>query len=117
MAFNSLINTGQVIPNYRERKQLIYRDPKFLPNTILLLDTANITSGTISNPTWLMPTQIRGAYAFSLKSLQMNVSWYNVLVSQTITVTYGANPNTYPTTITIPAGRYDYNNYIGHILQ
>lgn len=111
MSFNTFVQQGQVIPNYLERKQILYRDPAFQPTTVLVLDTSNRNTGTISNPTWYLQTPIQNAYAISLKSMNIPVSWPNVLSAQTIQVTYGGG--TFPTSITIPIGRYTYDPEVG----
>ena len=113
MNFNTFVNSGEVIPSFRERKQILYRDPAWQPHTTLVLDSSQRSSGGISNPTWTLPQYIRGCYALSLKSWEIPVSWPNVTSAITLAVTYGANTGGYPTSITIPIGRYNYNNEIG----
>lgn len=113
--WNTMVNSGQTIPNYRDRKQILYRDPAFQPNTVLILDSSNRSSGGISNPTFSFAAPVSGAYAVSLKSFEIPISWPNVLTAQSFTATYGSNPSSFPTSITIPVGRYNYNNEIGQL--
>jgi hypothetical protein len=113
MSFNTFVDKGQNIPNYRERKQILYRDPAFQPNLTVILDTSTRSSGTINNPTWNLPTPVQSAYAVSMKSMSIPVSWPNVTATQTFTVVYGANPSNFPHTVYIAPGRYSYDPEIG----
>lgn len=113
MSFNQFVQQGQNIPNYLERKQILYRDPAFQPTTVLILDSSNRITGTINNPTWYLQTPIQGAYAIAMKSMNIPVSWPNLTSAQTITVTYGGG--SFPTSIVIPVGRYSYDPEIGSL--
>ena len=110
------IQRSQVIPSFRDLKQQILpRNPNFQPSTVLPLDTANRTTGTpINNPSWSIPVPVKGAYAVSLKSLAMPVSWPNVTSTKHFDVEYG-QVTPFPGDFTLGIGRYSYNLYAGKI--
>ena len=104
------IQNSQRVPDFRELKQILYRNPDFQPATVLALDTTNRVPGTpINNPTFSLPTPVKGSYAVSLKSLTLPVTWPNVTSSVGFEVTYGAVTG-FPGSFTLPIGRYYYDN-------
>lgn len=106
---------GQHVPSYLELKNILYRNPSFQPATVLTLDTQNRITGTpFNNPTWNLPTPVKGVYAVSLKSLCMPVSWPNLTRDITFEVTYGT-VTPYPGNFVLPIGRWTYNLYAGSI--
>jgi hypothetical protein len=55
---------------------------------------------------------VKGAYAVSLKSITLPVSWPNVTSVKTFDVEYGA-VTPFPLDFVLPIGRYSYNLYQG----
>ena len=108
------IQKSQFVPSFLDLKQQILpRNPNFQPATVL--DTANRTVGSsINNPSWSIPVPVKGAYAVSLKSLVLPVSWPNVTSTKHFDVTYG-QVTPFPGDFTLGIGRYSYNLYAGKI--
>ena len=108
------VHNGLVLPNYADQKKAVLGSRELSSSIVLNLNSINRSSGTYSQPNFILPTPIRAAYAISLRTAEVPVAWGNILTPLTITVTYGASTS-YPLDITIPAGNWNYDYQAGEI--
>jgi hypothetical protein len=108
--FTQLSNNFQgTQPSQGDRKNYIKYNSAFAGTQTLVLSSSNRMSGSIASAVFRLPNPMI-AYACSLKSLTLPVSWPNLLNAVPLTVTYNpSNPESYPTSINIPAGSYSYD--------
>lgn len=114
-AFNQPFRTDQGFQaTLQDRKRYIQANSAFAGNSTIVIGSGNRIAGTIGNATYRLPKAII-AYAVSLKSLTLPVSWPNVLNTVHFDVTYSPGGQPYPGDFTMPAGNYTYNLYQGQV--
>jgi hypothetical protein len=98
----------------QDRKKYIQYNPAFSGSSVCVLCSSNRVSGTINNAIFRLPRPV-SAYAASLKSLILPVTWYNVQNILTFNVTYSPGGQPYPGDFTLEPGNYTYNLYQGEV--
>ena len=101
-------------PSFLDRKRYVQYDSAFSGNSTLVLSSASRVGGTIANAVYRLPKPII-AYAASLKSLTLPVSWGNVLQPIHFDVVYSPGAQPYPGDFTLGEGNYTYNLYQGQV--
>ena len=97
-----------------DRKKYIQYNSAFSGSSVCVLCSSNRIAGQINNAIFSLPRAVF-AYAASLKSLILPVTWYNVPNTLSFTVTYSPGGQPYPGSFTLPAGNYTYNLYQGQV--
>ncbi len=96
-------------PSQNDRKNYTRYNSAFAGTQTLVFSSSNRVSGSIASAVYRLTNPLI-AYACSLKSLTLPVSWPNLPNAVPLTVTYSpSNPHSYPTSINIPAGSYSYD--------
>lgn len=101
-------------PNLSDRKRYVQYNSAFSGNSTVVLSSASRQLGTINNAIYRLNKPII-AYAASLKSITLPVSWPNFTRNIHFNVTYSPGAQPYPGDITIPIGNYTYNLYQGQV--
>ena len=101
-------------PNLSDRKKYIQSNSAFAGSSCLVLSSASRIFGTINNAVYRLQKPII-AYAASLKSLTLPVTWPNLTRTLHFEVTYSPGAQPYPGDITIGIGNYSYNLYQGQV--
>jgi hypothetical protein len=97
-----------------DRKRYIQSNSAFSGNSSLVLNSASRITGSINNAIYRLNKPII-AYAVSLKSLTLPVTWPNLTRTLHFNVTYNPGGQPYPGDITIGIGNYTYNLYQGQV--
>ena len=101
-------------PNFSDRKRYVQYNSAFSGNSTVVLSSASRQLGTINNAVYRLKKPII-AYAVSLKSLTLPVTWPNLTRDIHFEVTYSPGGQPYPGDITIPSANYTYNLYQGQV--
>ena len=99
---------GGLQPSYLDRKRYTQSNSAFAGTSTLVLSSASRDSGTIGNALFRLPRPMI-AYAASLKSLTLPVSWGNVLSPISFDVIYTPGAQPFPGDFTLTPGSYTYN--------
>jgi hypothetical protein len=101
-------------PGFSDRKRYVQYNSAFSGNSTLVLSSAHRSLGTINNALFRLNKPII-AYAVSLKSLILPVTWPNLTRDINFSVTYTPGAQPYPGNMTVPIGNYSYNLYQGQV--
>jgi hypothetical protein len=112
--FRTTAGGGGSQANLSDRKSYIQSNSAFSGNSTLVFSSASRVSGDINNAVYRLKKPII-AYAVSLKSLTLPVSWPNVADTIHFDVKYTPGAQPYVGDFTLGIGSYTYNLFQGQV--